>query len=316
MKLLIVLLACFSFMSYAANPLTLEQFQVDLKLSKAAKLEKWTWGWDSTQMGKYTVGGYMPPKNPRPTRLMADPEEKYKSVSLDDNGMPRAPILDQGTCGSCVPSAFVGGAMDLMLQRGFKVPILSIGELMWCGKGWQCSGAMGETIAADLIALGSLVSNDDVPYYPQNGRCPRTKGMARFGEFQDWDNIDGSARSIAAALTNRQPVMCGVAVDYQFQVYRSGVYNPANFYQGVNHYVKVTGLDCQDAVDAEGYCQFNAKGNLPPQKGILTIDNSWGEQYGDKGRIYMQMTNVRGTRTNAICSGLGNAQIVFTNAKP
>lgn len=296
----------------AKKELTFEQHKANAEFEQRAEAEAWAFDWDASAIGTFPLLTKLPPRSNGKKAISLGGTDPFKSVSLNDTGMPRAPILDQGQCGSCVPSSFTGGAADLLLQRGLDVPILSIGALMWCSHGGQCSGADGETIAKDLVSLNGLPSNDDLPYRAQNGRCPSTKGMKLWGTFDDWETLDGSVRSIAAAIANRQPVMCGVAADNSFQSYRSGVYNPSSFSMSTNHYVKVAGVDCGSAVDSSGFCQVDSTGNLPSGVGTFEVDNSWGTRYGNAGRITMQITNKSGRRTNNICGGGGNSQIITT----
>ena len=77
-----------------------------------------------------------------------------------------------------------------------------------------------------------------------------------------------------------------------------------------NHYVKLKAIDCGSSVDADGYCVFDSKGNLPPGVGTFTIDNSWGVNWGDKGRIKTLITSASGKRCNNIAGGEANAQIL------
>ena len=303
------------FTGYKRRPLTQEEFQATNEFSQQAVTEGWTFETDARGISAFKdrIGGLKPGSfKGLPVIKLAADSDKFKSASLNDFGMPRAPIYDQGQCGSCVPTAFTAGAMDLMLQRGVNVPVLSAGAAMWCSNGDQCSGYWGEEMLNDMIRLGSLPSNADLPYVPQNGRCPDLSKFKRYGSFDGGSTIDGSAKSILAAIHGQMPVMCGIAADNIFSSYRSGVYNPQSFSMATNHYLKVTGINCEDAVDADGNCAFDSKGNLPPGKGIIEIDNEWGTGYGDGGRIYMRLTNKAGKRTNNICGGSGNAQVLTT----
>lgn len=231
-----------------------------------------------------------------------------KSFSLDMFPHEQTQTMNQGGCGSCVIFSFAYNFEESLRLRGIKIPSLSQQHLMSCGSGGQCSGAYGEEIAADLVRLGKLHTLADYPYTASNGSC-KTKPGELYGQIASYLSIDPSVKNILASIHNGQPVSVGIAANGSFGGYSGGIYNSCNS-SSVNHYVVVIGVDCETSVDINGYCKFDANGNLPNGIGTFQVQNSWGNSYGVKGRITMKITDKSGHRCNAIASQKGDAQVL------
>ncbi len=286
--------------------LTLEQFSMQRDFESAAQRESWTHQWDVTQVGQYSTG-YVKPEVTSAQVYHLGEGEKLKPFSIDEFGIQTLRILNQGNCGSCVVFAVIGAFQDSMMLRKLQFPELSPQHLMNCGTGGQCNGSWGEVIASDLVKLQTLHAESDYPYTARSGKC-QVKTAERYGKIASFKTIDGSPRSILAALHNGQVPAVGVAADSRFMAYKSGVYSGCGSLQ-TNHYVKIRAMSCGKAVDAEGNCVFDSNGNLPPGVGTFTVDNSWGTSWGNNGRIEMLITDKSGRRCNNIAGGEENAQI-------
>lgn len=306
MRNLFLFLSLVGFNAYGVEPLTLEQFKAQEDFEVASKEEGWTFKYDVRNIGKFKTGLKKAIGNAQPQSLGVG--EKLKSWNISQFPHFVTPILNQGNCGSCVVFSFTANFMEALRLRRMDIPELSPQHLMNCGTGGQCNGAYGEEIAGDLVKLGSLHTEQDYPYTASSGKCKKKPGP-RFGQIESYLTIDGSARSMLAALHAGQPVSVGIAADSRWSSYSSGVYNGCGS-MSTNHYVVVEGIDCEGAVDADGYCKFDAEGSLPAGVGIATVRNSWGKGYGESGRIRMRLTNKNGAPCNNLAGDEGNAQVL------
>lgn len=211
------------------------------------------------------------------------------------------PTMNQGNCGSCVVFAFDYVFEEGMRLRGLKFPPLSQQHLMNCGSGGQCNGAYGEEIAEDVVRLKTLHTLADYPYTASSGSC-KTKTGQRYGQVVGYQTIDGSVRSIAQAIATGHPVAVGIAAGGSFGSYSSGIYSACNA-SSINHYVVIVGYDLEGG-------KFDANGNLPAGVGTFLVQNSWGNGFGDKGRILMKITDKQGRRCHGIARDKGDAQIL------
>jgi hypothetical protein len=293
---------------YVATPKTYEQFQLEKQFDEESKSKHWSFSFDVTQVGKHPLGYKAPKGHLSENAEQLGEGEDLKPFDIADFGVSLTPVMNQRSCGSCVVFSIIANFMDALKLRGIEHPPLSPQHLMNCGTGGQCNGAYGQQIASDLVTLGTLHAESTYPYTATSGRCQQKDGE-RFGQIAAYKTIDGSVRSILAALHNGQPVSVGVAVDSRWSSYRSGLYNGCSS-MSTNHYVVIQGVDCGTSVDGDGNCVFDAKGNLPPGVGTFNIRNSWGTGWGDGGYMVSQITDKSGRRCNNIAGGTGNAQIL------
>lgn len=280
------------------------------ELDARAKREGWTFTYNAenaNKVGKEWTLGYLRPPITGPVFSYGQ-GEKLKSWNLDMFPHQRVRTKDQKQCGSCVVFSFLWNFEESLALRHLDVPLLSPQHLMSCGSGGQCNGAYGEEIAEDLVRLKTLHTLADYPYTAKTSTCKTVNGQ-RYGQIDSYKTIDGSAQSILSVLQKGQPVSAGIAATNSFGAYSGGVYNACDS-MGVNHYIVITGLDCESAVDAEGYCQFDSKGELPPGVGIVDVQNSWGEGFGVGGKIRMKLTRKDGKRCLNLAGVKGDAQIL------
>jgi C1A family cysteine protease len=77
-----------------------------------------------------------------------------------------------------------------------------------------------------------------------------------------------------------------------WQGYSSGIYNGCTMGE-LDHMINIVGWDNEGA-------QFDAKGNLPPGKGVWILRNSWGTSWGEGGYMRTRMTDAQGQRCNNV----------------
>lgn len=299
-----------------SKPLTFEQKQLDSELEKSAS--EYTFDYDASQYRNIFFGYRKSMRSEGTAKRYALGEgEKLKDIDLNDFGKPLLPILDQGSCGSCVIFAFTRGWMNEYLIRGLSLSLRSAQHYMTCSSGSQCGGAYGEEIASDAVRLsksGGLYSEADVPYRARSGRCIQDSSLKKDGGgIIAFKTLDGSDRSLHAALTQGHGVMVGIAANGAFQSYRSGVYNACNS-MSINHYVYLRAFRCGASnKDAEGNCVYDSNGYLKnKQDAEIDIDNSWSPDWGNNGTITMKLYGKNGRRCNGVAAFDGDAQILET----
>lgn len=291
-----------------AEPLTQKQFEAQKEFAEASKKEGWTFEYDVRQIDKWATG-YVK-KNIKGAIYALGENEKFKSIDLDSFQHEKTPTMDQKNCGSCVVFSFVWNFEEALRLRGVTIPSLSQQHLMNCGTGGQCNGAYGEEIAQDLVNLKTLHAAKDYPYTAKSGKC-QVKTGPRYGQTKEYKTIDGSVKSILAALHNGQPVSVGIAADNKWSSYSGGIFNACGSTQ-VNHYVVIKNVDCGKSVDADGFCVLDAKGNLPAGVGTFGVQNSWGDSWGVNGQVVMSITDKNGKRCQNIAGMKGDAQVLDT----
>lgn len=318
MKTLFLFLALFAGQAYGADKaLTLEQYGLQRSFDKSSKEEGWTFEYDVTQLGRAGVKkpdgsyfyGYLGPSKAKPIHILGE-DEKLKSFGLKDFGKVLWKTMNQGACGSCVVFSTTLNFMNALILHGVGLPStgLSPQHLMNCGTGGQCNGAYGEQIFEDLVKLKQLHEEKDYPYTASTGSC-KTKPGILWGKVAGYKTIDGSVRSMLAALHQGYPISAGVAADSAWSSYSSGVYNRVGS-MSTNHYIDIEEIDCETSVDKDGYCVFDKDGELPPGVGKLLIHNSWGNWGINGGYMWSKITSSSGKRINNIAGGEGNAQIL------
>ncbi len=290
----------------ALKPLTAEQKKLEEDYAKRSEAEGWTFEADVRGVGKYALGlkkNFGLDAEIGESLMPIGDGESYKSISLEDFKIALPPTKDQKNCGSCVYFAVSWAFEALNWLYANPTPILSPKYLMnYSGSGWKCSGAYAsgnDGVAAGLVKLGGLCSEADYPYTQpyENGRAPNN--VTLHGRIAGFKTLNPSPRDALFWFNKRTPVLVTVGANGPFQSYSSGEFNACS-QTPTNHEMVAIGLDCEDAVDAAGNCLLDTKGNLPPGKGIWTVQNSWGNGFGEKGRIRIKVTDKNGRKCNRI----------------
>jgi cathepsin L len=213
------------------------------------------------------------------------PTEKLWSVTATNN------IRNQGDCGSCwAIAASTVLAAHTEIHTG-TVRTFSAQQIVdctpnpkQCGGDGGCKGATAELAMDWVLANGCGEENDD-PYQAQDGQCPgagskvamaqifgeapANGGGAAFG-MVGWETLPKNEyEPVVRALAERGPVAVSVAADAWFN-YESGIFNGCDKDAVIDH-----------AVTAIGYGQEDGTK-------YWVIQNSWGSDWGEGGRIRMQ----------------------------
>jgi len=171
------------------------------------------------------------------------------------------------------------------------------------GTGSGCNGSYFENEGKDLLNLGGLPSEKDYPYVAYNQSQQSYSGQL-YGKIVSYKVITNSPKSIMGAIAAGYPVSVTIGANWAFQSYQSGIYNACS-HTSTNHEVLLEGWDCESSVDANGNCAFDANGNLPGGVGTWVLVNSWGESWGEKGKMRIKITDEDGSLCNNVADEAG-----------
>lgn len=232
------------------------------------------------------------------------------------NITPLSPILNQGSCGSCVYFSTTSNHADSWLLRGQNFGSLNqmSAEYLMTSRldqGGKCNGSY--FMATAPATQPGMPLSADCPYAMGRNGC--ASQVALHGGSQSAKLIDPSFKSIATALVQRYPVSNTIGANTNFQGYQGGIFNAcANI--GTNHETEIVGYSCETAKDASGNCVLDASGNLPRGVGYWIIRNSWGTSWGENGFYKIKMTDSRGNRCNNVAEEVGIIETGVTPPSP
>jgi hypothetical protein len=179
---------------------------------------------------------------------------------------PLSPVRDQKKCGACWSFSTVATLQDAVAIKDKKIVDFSEQFLLSCNKkGWSCNGGF---FAHDYhMSPYGGVDDAQFPYVAQDVACK--SGLTYKNRLLSWaylpsanEDTPPSDQSIKEAIYQYGPVSVGVAVDKNFQDYRSGVFNNCTA-NTPNHAVNLVG--------------WNDDGQY------WIMRNSWASTWGEQG---------------------------------
>ena len=221
------------------------------------------------------------PLKPDPTPVTPVPlisvDPNQSAFNWRDNGMV-TPIRFQGLCGSCWAFAAMAvyesvflitnkTALDLSEQYIVDCAVLSDGR-----DAGSCDGGSYWSVF-DFLLNNGAIEEKIRPYKAKNASCGRL--LTSNFRVAEWTAINNgkfpTVKQIKEAVAKYGPVAASVKVTPAFQAYTGGIFDEfakvSNQYD-TNHAIVIVGWD--------------------DSKKSFLIKNSWGEDWGEKGYMWIE----------------------------
>ena len=216
----------------------------------------------------------------KPIQYLQTIFKDFPRFSWNDTGL-LSPVKNQLSCGSCWAFSTTSSLETFMRKKNYTIDRLSEQELVDCSeKNEGCNGGLMNLAYDYIIQNEGLTSDKNYPYKAsQNGYC--LQNITR----EIGSNISEYAYIIPKSILDikysviQNPVSIALDADnIYFRFYKQGVIDlPINTSKTINHAVLLVGFDH----DEEGM--------------YWIIQNSWGEQWGDKGFCKIRVQPNEGT---------------------
>jgi cathepsin L len=184
------------------------------------------------------------------------------------------PIKNQGQCGSCWAFSAVGSMEGQHALKTKHLVNLSESQIVDCdinGTDEGCDGGWMDGAFEYVIKNHGIDTEESYPYQPQDNPCKFNKSNVA-ATFSGYKDVVGGENALKKAVAKIGPIAVAIdAGESSFQFYKNGVYYDPNCSpEMLDHGVLVVGY-----------------GTTMNGTDYWIVKNSWGENWGDKGYIYM-----------------------------
>ena len=185
-------------------------------------------------------------------------------------------VKDQGQCGSCWAFSAIGSLESQLAILKNTNYILSEQEIVDCVKNVDrcCNGCNGGEMYAvyDYLSGTEDELESNYLYTATDGSCKAVKSSVPYNVSGYKSIIPKNEYILKYYLYNIGPISIGVNANRDWQLYKSGIYDPdtekcPNSMRDIDHGVVLVGYGSDNGLD------------------YWTIRNSWGKDWGENGYI-------------------------------